>query len=48
MPFVVNFSSEDTEKVNGLGGATWIEYLVRQDICPELYVEKLPADYAID
>lgn len=48
MPFSVNFSPEDTEKVNGLGGAAWIEYLVRQDIHPELYVERLPAGYAID
>jgi hypothetical protein len=48
MPFSVNFSPEDTEKVNGLGGAAWIEYLVRQDIDPELYVEKLPAGYAIN
>lgn len=48
MSFIVNFSSEDTEKVNSLGGATWIEYLVRQDVYPELHEEKLPTGYAID
>lgn len=48
MSFSVNFSPEDTDKVNGLGGAAWIEYLVRQDIHPELYVERLPVGYAIN
>jgi hypothetical protein len=48
MLFSVNFSPEDTEKVNSLGGAAWIENLVRQDIHPELYVERLPVDYTID
>ena len=34
-------------KVNGLGEAALIGYLVRQDIYSELYVERLPTGYAI-
>ena len=48
MQFNVNFGPEDTQKVNSLGGAAWIEYLVHQDIHPELYIEKLPVGYTID
>jgi hypothetical protein len=47
MPYSVNLSPEESEKVDLLGGATWIEYLVRQDILPRLYAEKLPAGYEI-
>jgi len=48
MPYNVNLGTEDTQKVNSLGGAAWIEYLVRKDIHLELYVEKLPDGYTID
>lgn len=47
MPSSVNLSPEESEKVDRLGGAEWIEYLVRQDILQELYVEELPAGYEI-
>lgn len=48
MQFSVNLSPEESDKVDQLGGAAWIEYLVRQDILPGLYVEILPAGYGID
>jgi hypothetical protein len=47
MPYSVDFSPKESEKVNRLGGADWIEYLVRQEILPELYKENLPAGYEI-
>ena len=48
MPFSVNLNPEENEKVDQLGGAEWIEYLVRQDILSGLCVEILPAGYEIN
>jgi len=48
MLYTVNLSAEESEKVDQLGGAQWIEYLVLQDIFAGLYVEKLSAGYEIN
>jgi hypothetical protein len=48
MPFSVDLTSEEAEKVNKLGGAEWIEYLIRQDLLLGLYPEVLPPGYQVN
>ena len=48
MRYSVDLGPDESDKVNRLGGASWIEYAVRQDILPGLYEEALPDGYEIE